>query len=199
MSSQNQPSHNEGGGLLLFLFILVSTGVILFFGWCAARANISYRVVRAIVFPATFFLSELMGTMLFVCVGWFIALLTGNTDMANYVLGKASELCLLSTLFGDPISIPVWHIILFQFLVWLLIMRPMGRMLTTSVYDAGIVSSAYDKGITPYQRRLQVYDNDTGYAKAWTYYDQAGTAPLLGLLFLAMSRCSATEYYNLRN
>jgi len=41
--------------LLIFLFVLVTTGILMFFGWCAARGGISYRSVRVMMFPATFF------------------------------------------------------------------------------------------------------------------------------------------------
>lgn len=182
--------------MLIFLFVLVTTGILMFFGWCAARGGISYRSVRVMMFPATFFLSQVMGTMTFICVGWILALCLGNTDMANYVVGKASELSLASSAFGDPLTIPVWHIVVFQFFIWLFWMRPVGRMITTSVYDAGIITAAYDdKNVHPYYLRQEVIKNDSGYAASYAHYIVVGP-PLLGLALVAMSRCPVNEYYN---
>lgn len=134
--------NNFGSGLLITIVLMLSVSAWLFIGWLFAKAGASYRTVKIVLYPAVFFLGNLFGVMPFVCIGWVIALFTGNKDMANYVVGNASELTLLSSAFGDPITVPVWHIVVYQFFIWLLLMRNISDPLTTAIYNLGQPNSA---------------------------------------------------------
>lgn len=127
---------NNKGGYLLFVPVLLVVGLWLFIGYCVAKAGASYRATRIVLYPAYIFMGNFFGTMMFVCLGWLIALIIGNKDMANYVVGNASELSLLSSLFGDPLTVPFWHIVVYQFFMWLFMMRPIADMFTPAIYEA---------------------------------------------------------------
>lgn len=131
----NDQNQNDRGGYLLLIIPLLITSVLLFIGWLVAKAGASYRVTKIVLYPAIFFTGNFFAVIPFICCGWLLALVTGNTAMANYVVGNASELSLLTSIFGDPISIPVWHIIVYQLCVWYVFMRSISDVITTTIYN----------------------------------------------------------------
>lgn len=139
---ENQRPSNLAAGAMILVPVLIVTGVWLAVGWALARAGASYRAVRAAMYPAFLAVGSVLGIMPFIAVGWIIAAVTGNTPMANYVVGNASELALLSSAFGDPLTVPVWHVAVYQFFVWLLITRPMAEDVTTLIYNSARAGAA---------------------------------------------------------
>lgn len=184
----------EGGiGFLLWLPVLAVVLAVCCLGWFAARAKASYRVVRFLVFPVTFVLTQAVGAATFMCLGWFLALLMGNTPMANYVIGSISDLALYGSFFDKP-TIPSWHIFLYQFILWLVLGRMISRALTISIYDSAIQSIGAAEGIHPYHVRERVVQTDSGYAAAYTRYQNRG-GPLLGIILVGISKTPVGEYY----
>lgn len=135
MASDQRPS-NVGAYLALVIIPLLVTSALLLVGWVFARCGASYKTTRLVLYPAALFIANFFAAMPFVCFGWLIALLIGSSDMANYVMGSVSELSLLSSLFGDPITVPKWHIALYQLVVWLLLTRQVAEVVTTAIYNS---------------------------------------------------------------
>lgn len=195
MSQNQQSSDNQAGALFFMVPVILVAGVFSIFGWFAARAGASYRWTHALLFPVTWLLAQVSAAVLFICFGWVIALFCGSSDMANYVVGKTSELALLSSMFGDPLTIPMWHIVVYQIFVWVFFLRPIGQGLTTGVFDSAIVSAALADGVHPYHRRQQKLDTDSGFANSVAFYSKYKKTPQLGLLLVFMSSCPVDEYY----
>lgn len=193
-------SHNDDdlgaagtfGLLMVFALLLVITTLP---GWMAARAGKSYKTVRMWIAPTAIVMSQFFGGMMFLCLGWVIALIFGSRDLANYVMNATSELTLLSAMFDDPRTIPIWHIVLFQVILWFTIGKRMTRHFTFSIYDFAIQSIAKRSGIHPYTVRQGVINRDTGYTEAARVYVKTGKPPLLGLLLVGLSRTPLDEYY----
>ena len=79
MSESNQ---NKGGYGMLVVPLFLSI-ILLLFGWIIAKITRSYALTKIALLPAIFFIANLFFAMPFVCIGWVIALVLGNTDMAN--------------------------------------------------------------------------------------------------------------------
>jgi len=134
--TQSNVSGHVGVAMIIAIPILIVFSVWLFICWVVAKATRSFIATKVALYPVAFVLGNFFGVMPFICLGWLFALFTANTPLANYVVGKASELSLLSSAFGDPITVPVQHIIIYQFFIWLIFMRPIADVLTTVIYNS---------------------------------------------------------------
>lgn len=191
----NQPNETAewlGGALsaVLALIVLAFSGL----GWYAAKQGVSYRKVKVLLFPVAFVISQITSGLIFLCFGWAGAAIIGNTDAANYIVGHTPDLTLLTAVFNE-VSLPWTHILLFQFLAWVIVGRRILRHLTFSVYDLAIQGIGNARGEHPFYIREQVRAKDTGYAKAELYYIKTGKPPLLGLLLIILSSTPVDEYY----
>lgn len=191
--------NNEGNGLGGMLFWVPILLVIMFFtgaAWFAAVKGKSYSVVRAWVFPFTFVLTQFLGGMMFLCLGWFIGLLFGSKTIANYVVGNTSDLTMVGMVFGDSPTIPFFHIILFQVILWFIMGKHITRHVAFSIYDLAIQTIGKNEGEHPYYVREDIREYDTGYAEAEQFYAKSGKPPLLGLILVGMfSDTPIAEYY----
>ena len=196
--SYHQPKNDERkGGIAVLLTITAFLPALPFMvvAFVAAVLGAGYRTVKVIIFPVIFLLTQVFAGLIFMCFGWFIALILQDTAMANYVMGNTSELVLLSFIFGDPFTIPIWHVVAFQIVVWLFIGRAMARHITLSIYDYAIQTIGLRETIHPYYVRERVVLRDSGYEKAYAYYVKKGYPPLLGLVLVGLSPTPITEYY----
>jgi len=189
--------HNENHGvayLVLGIPAALTIGFFSLLGWAAAVAEWPYRIVRAVMWPLTFVLTQFFGGMAFVTLGWFTCLIFGARNAANYVVGHTADLTLLTSLFGE-LSIPFFHVLVFQFCLWLVLGRRIGRHLTFSIYDAAIQSIGHHDGIHPAYVRERIRQQDSGYAKAEEFFARSGKPPVLGLILVGLSRTPISEYY----
>lgn len=132
--SQQQQSDIPQGSYLILIPLLIPAAAFLLFGWLVSRTEATRSVVKLSLLPAAYVISSMLAVMPFVCIGWLIALICGSSTMANYVVGNAPELMLLSTLFGDPITVPLGHIVLYQLVLIVFIVFPMNESLTNMFY-----------------------------------------------------------------
>lgn len=130
------------GWILYTVVVLAALYALCCVGYAFARTGAPQGVVKLVMLPGYTLFGNIFGVMPFIILGWVFAALTGNTDMANYVVGKTSELAMLSSLFGDPITVPVWHIVLYQLGIWLFFTRPIADACTSAVYAAAGAESA---------------------------------------------------------
>ncbi|WP_407306540.1 hypothetical protein [Acinetobacter sp.] len=196
METHDDHHHNSGNpiGTLISIVLLLVGGLFGFFGWAAAVAGCRYRVVRTLMWPFTFIITQFCGGMAFLCVFGFISFVIGAHGMANYIFGHTGDLTFLTTLFGER-DLPMIHIIVFQFFLWLIMGRTMGRHLSFSIYDLAIQTIGYKEGIHPYYVRERIRQEDSGYAKAEYHFTKTGKPPLLGLLLVGLSPTPIHEFY----
>ena len=195
MSTSN-PQNNEGRGLgaLFILAPVFLTFILAFPGWFAATQGLKYRTVRALTFPIAFLITQIFAGLVFLCFGWFGALLTGSTDAANYIVGHTADLTLLTLVFNE-VSVPVWHIVSFQIVVWLFIGRKLLRHIAFSLYDSAIQTIGYRTHTHPFYVREHIRERDYGYAKAEYVYTKRGEPPLLAILLVGLSSTPIDEFY----
>jgi hypothetical protein len=135
MSYQTEDQNDTPQGSYWILIpLLIPAALFLLVGWLVSRTEATRATVKLSLLPAAYVISSMLAVLPFVCIGWVIALLCGSSAMANYVVGNAPELMLLSTLFGDPISVPVWHIVVYQLILWIFVVFPMNESLTNWFY-----------------------------------------------------------------
>ena len=193
MSSQPRETAEWAAGAVtaaLTLIVLAFSGL----GWYAAKRGVSYRKVRALLFPVAFVLTQIMGGLIFLCFGWAGAAIIGNTEAANYIVGHTLDLTMVTAMFNE-VAVPASHIFLFQFVLWIVVGRRILRHLTFSIYDLAIQSIGQARGVMPFYIREQVRAADTGYAQTELYYIKTGKPPLLGLFLITLSSTPVDEYY----
>lgn len=117
-------------------------------GFIAARAGAARGVVRLTLLPATFAISNFFGLLIFFLANFTYALLRGSTDHLLYSrLTNYLDLTLFNVWgrfmgwfydFNVPASaydlqVPVWHVVIFQVVVWLFIGNVFARFWTNCI------------------------------------------------------------------
>ena len=184
---------NSGGGIFWVPIILVVLATT-FIARAAAINGARYRTVWFLVLPISFIIGHLFFGMCSVALGFTVGLF-GFETLGQYLFSKPVELSMLSVIFGDPITVPIFHIVVYQFIAWKLVVSGLTRHFAISIYDWAIQTIASDEDIHPYYVRERVSADDTGYAEADEIYLKSGKPPLLGLAMVAIYGTDVAEYY----
>lgn len=188
-------TNNEGAGRqVLMILVAVILAALCYAGWLAARAKCKYATVRAIIFPTSFILTQAFGLGIYLCLGWVLAACMNNTPLANFIVGSASDMALLGSLFNERTT-PLGYVALYQFILWLAIGRRISRSLTLSMYDSAIQSIGVAEGIHPAYVRQAIAEKDEEYADAWRFYFGKRKPPLIGVFLVFLSGTPLNQYY----
>lgn len=147
MSNSSVGSGGRAAVILMFPVMLVAF-VTSLAGFIAAKAGAARGLVRFILFPTTFACSNFFGLLIFSSVNFTYALLRGSPDHLLY--SKLTDYLDLTFFnvwgrfmgwfydFNVPASaydlqVPVWHVIIFQVVVWLFIGNVFARFWTNCI------------------------------------------------------------------
>jgi len=202
----------QGTGLGLAMFMLPFFVLICIFSviaWVTARCGATYRTTWVMCCPAWLILSNVIGVLVFLPLGFMFALFTNNRDMATYVFAALGDLTLMP--FWAPIAacfwnvplkpiyfeIPIWQPLIFQVLIFLLFGLRIARAWTTAIMDSAICFIARARAIAPALLRGAYLQDDTGYAESMRLYAKSGKLPLMGVIAVAISGVHPEDYYGI--
>ena len=184
----------DGNTDAMFFMLKIAAAVfavcILFLGRFAAVRGASYRTVWWLTLPAAFLFGHIFAVCLTIVIGFCLILI--SHDLGNWLFSNAIHLMAFGI--GDA-KINGFTVIMYQVIVWKLVVSKLNRNFALSVYDWAIQSIGYAEGTHPYYVRQDVSKNDPGYAKAEAIYLKSGNPPLLGLVLVALAGTPVIEYY----
>jgi len=190
MSRQNRNDDGEALFFCLKIAAVIFALGSLFMARFAAVRGASYRAVWWLTLPAAF----IFGHIFALCVTLSIAflLIPITSDFGNWLFGHAGTLMMFGI--GDP-KINGFVVIIYQVIVWKLIVSKLNRNFALSVCDWAIQTIGREEGTHPYYVRQDVSKHDAGYAEAEAIYLKSGNPPLLGLALVALTGTPVVEYY----
>lgn len=153
---EEEEENNGAGALFLGLLLLpvilvaLASSVV---GFIAAKADATRDVVRMTLFPANFIFSNFIGGMVFFFTDaafTFLSAIDGKAEWFYPRMGDYLDLTLFNvwgrvvswfydwgTTSADfVINIPVWHIVIFQVALWLIVGNAIANFWTTCIMKA---------------------------------------------------------------
>ena len=181
---------------LPFTFIFVITS---FVGWVTARYKNNYTAVKWMSAPAWLILSNVIAGFFTLAVCFVLAFV--DRDLGRYIFSNLIDLSgffLWGNLFfvsDTAPSIPVWHIIVYQVVWYLILGHRIARQWTLALIDSSNVFIAREEDEEPLTVHRNRIESDPGYAKAFGFYTSRGTSPLCSLFSVFLSGCHPRRYF----
>lgn len=213
MKRDEEEKENSQGAAFLFFPLIVLTIIPIFIGWVAARFFLSYRVVKSIIFPTGFIISNVLMFMPLMIIV-FIAAIRGK---GNGAATMAFDLVMWESVFlpvilgfwniffgtGVPTSqwvlspggTPAFLIIGYQVFIWWFIGRHVNAHLATAVYDAATVKLARRRGISEFDARIERAQGDSGYAREAIRFENRQSYPFISPITVAIAGGDFNEMY----
>lgn len=198
--------HEEGDGAFTFLLLLPAAiigGLFSFAAMSSIRHGGNWLIAKILSWAPVMVITQVFGILLFVSCGFTFALITGNKPLANWVFANMQDFSLLplyAIVFNHEMHFTLepphlLQLVIYQFILWLVIGRPLLRHWTCAMYDWGLCMAAKDKGVHPVILRREAVDIDPGYHKAAFFYANRGEIPFLPMTLVVLCGFSPYEYF----